>query len=289
MILRFVEDRRTLLWALVFFPALPALIYASPALALPLAPLMLYLSYCSGVLSHNHSHSPVFRKRAHNHVYSAWLSLFYGCPIFVWVPTHHRDHHVHVDGDRDRTSTRRHSANNTLRSALTYPFRSAAWQWPAVREYVANAKLRHPHRYRRLLAQTAALCAGHAALFALALALHGPLLGAFAYAAAFGLPALIAPWLMMFTNYLQHVDCDARAAGAHSRNFTQPLLNWLIFDNGFHTVHHDQPSLHWSRLKARHHERVTDIDPRCNERSLLSYCLKTYAGRGVRRSSAGAL
>jgi ribonuclease HII len=38
MILRFPEDRRTLLWAFVLFPVVPALVYAWPALALPLAP-----------------------------------------------------------------------------------------------------------------------------------------------------------------------------------------------------------------------------------------------------------
>src|SRR6187431_2061001 len=98
MLLRFNADRRTLFWALILFPALPALSYTRPELAPWLLPLSLYLAYCSGVLSHNHNHAPVFRGRRLNSLYSAWLSFFYGCPLFVWVPTHNQNHHRYLGG-----------------------------------------------------------------------------------------------------------------------------------------------------------------------------------------------
>jgi fatty acid desaturase len=276
MQLRFSEDRRTLFWACVLFPLLPGLVFFRPWLGLYLFPFILYLAYCSGVLTHNHSHVPVFRRPLYNRAYATWLSVFYGCPIFVWVPTHHLNHHVHVNGAEDTARTSRHGRGNSALAALSYPFHSSRWQWPAIRDYLAHERARSPLRHARLIRQAVFVFAAHAALLALALSLHGLVTGGMAYALAFGLPAAFAPWSMMVTNYLQHVECDAGSAHDHSRNFTHPLLNWFIFDNGFHTVHHEQPGLHWSHLRARHEALAAEIDPELNQSSPLGYCLRRY-------------
>ena len=93
MRLRFIEDRRTLVWAFLLFPLGPALALWRPSLLPWLVPLLLACSYLSGVLSHNHNHCPVFTTRAANLAYGAWLTFFYGFPTFAWVPTHNQNHH----------------------------------------------------------------------------------------------------------------------------------------------------------------------------------------------------
>src|SRR6185503_10072124 len=99
MHLRFAEDRRALFWAFVLFPAVPAIVYVWPR-ALPFAmPLALYLAYCSGVPAHNHNHCPTFRERWANAAYGCWLSIFYGVPIFAWIPTHNQNHHRYLNGE----------------------------------------------------------------------------------------------------------------------------------------------------------------------------------------------
>jgi beta-carotene hydroxylase len=281
MQLRFSADRRTLFWACVLFPLLPLLVYWRPWLGLYLFPFILYLAYCSGVLTHNHSHVPVFERPVHNRAYAAWLSVFYGCPIFVWVPTHHMNHHVHVNGPDDAARTTRHAPVNSLLAALSYPFYSSRAQLPAIRGYLAREKARSPRRYARLIHQALIVAGAHALLLGLGLALHGPLAGSMAYALAFGLPAAFAPWSMMVTNYLQHVECDATSEHDHSRNFTHPILNWFIFDNGFHTVHHEHPGLHWSRLRSKHHELSQRIAAHLNDSDPLGYCLRRYGPRGA--------
>src|SRR4051794_11541652 len=105
MVLRFAADRRTLVWSLLLFPALPALDYAAPSLAPWLLPFGLYLAYCAGVLTHNQQHAPIFRGKRANALYAAWLSFFYGCPVFVWLPTHNQNHHRYLDGPGDATRT----------------------------------------------------------------------------------------------------------------------------------------------------------------------------------------
>ena len=93
MKLRFAEDRRTLVWAFLLFPLAPTLTLLRPSLLPWLVPLLLYCSYLSGVLSHNHNHCPVFTSRGANLAYGAYLSFFYGFPSFAWVPTHNQNHH----------------------------------------------------------------------------------------------------------------------------------------------------------------------------------------------------
>jgi hypothetical protein len=58
-----------------------------PQLAPWLVPLALYFAYCSGIASHWHNHRPVFHGRRSNQLYAAWLSAWYGFPIFGWIPT----------------------------------------------------------------------------------------------------------------------------------------------------------------------------------------------------------
>lgn len=276
MQLRFIADRRVLIWVLILFPALPALSYARPALAPWLLPVALYLAYCSGVLAHNHNHTPVFRSKRVNSLYSAWLSFFYGCPLFVWVPTHNQNHHRYLDGPGDATRTALHSSRDSLWAALSYPTRSAIAQMPAILQYARAARQSHPARFRQIALETATVVLGHVAAFALAVACYGLGAGALLYTLAFGIPAGFAAWSMMFTNYLQHVGCDYASPDNHSRNFVSRAMNWLVFDAGYHTVHHEHAGTHWSAYPALHAARASRIDPRLNQRTILGYCVKTY-------------
>ena len=48
----------------------------------------------------------------------------------------------------------------------------------------------------------------------------------------------------------------------HSRNHIGRVLNWCLFNNGFHTAHHMRPGLHWSELPDFHREIAANIHPR---------------------------
>jgi beta-carotene hydroxylase len=276
MRLRFAEDRRTLLWAFVLLPLVPLLAYARPALAPWLLPLALYASYCSGVLSHNQNHCPTFVGRGANAAYAAWLSIFYGFPLFAWVPTHNQNHHRYLNGEGDATRTTLRGSADTAWMAFSYPVVSARSQLPLVLEWAREARGRQGARFARVVLESTALVLGHAGLAALAVWLHGAWLGAFVYLLSVGLPALMATYFMMFTNYVQHVGCDPASPDDHSRNFTSRFWNYFVFDNGLHTVHHEHPGVHWSRYRALHEARAARIEPRLNQNSLFGYVLRTY-------------
>jgi beta-carotene hydroxylase len=285
MLLRFTEDRRTLFYALVLFPLVPALCLARPALVPWLVPVALYASYLSGVLSHNHNHLGVFRNKRVNALYGAWLSVFYGMPLFAWIPTHNQNHHQELNGGADASRTTLAGADSLL-TLLRYPFVCARHQLPLVLRYAKEAAKHHPSRFRRILLETGALLAGHLAVALAGVALHGPKLGLVVYAVSLGAPALVAPYLMMLTNYVQHVGCDPSSPDDHSRNFTSPSFNYLVLENGLHTVHHEHPGTHWSRLRSLHEAREARMDPRLNERDLFSFVAKTYLHPFRRRNSS---
>jgi beta-carotene hydroxylase len=276
MQLRFIADRRALVWALFLFPALPALSYLRPWLAPWLLPLGLYLAYCSGVLAHNHNHSAVFRSKRLNSLYSAWLSFFYGCPLFVWVPTHNQNHHRFLDGPGDATRTSVHAERDTLWAALSYPTRSAIAQAPAIWHYARAARSRNGARFRQILLETLSVVLGHGAAFALAVYCYGFGHGALLYACAFGIPGSFAAWAMMFTNYVQHVGCDHASPDNHSRNFVSRAMNWWVFEAGYHTVHHEHAGIHWSAYPALHAWRGARIAPHLTQRTILGYCFERY-------------
>jgi len=276
MLPRYTSDYRTLFWALVLFPVIPALGYAWPSALSWLIPLALYTSYCAGVLTHNHVHVPVFRSRRANSLFSVWLSIFYGCPIAVWIPTHLENHHRFLDGPEDVTRTSRRSVKHDAWQALVYTAACASWQRPLIASYVRRAYARRGQHWAALRDQTLALGIAHAAMLALAIELHGPWRGTLTYALVFGLPAALAPTFMLFTNYIQHVHCDPTSEHDHSRNFVSRLVNWFVFDAGYHTVHHDRPSVHWSHYADLHAKRAARIHPSLNSHSVLSFCVTNY-------------
>jgi len=62
----------------------------------------------------------------------------------------------------------------------------------------------------------------------------------------------VALFLIQCVNFLQHVKTDAQSEWNHSRNFVSPTLNILLFNNGYHTVHHWKPGVHWTLTPKLH-------------------------------------
>ena len=116
----------------------------------------------------------------------------------------------------------------------------------------------------------------HLALLGVAMAMHGVALGFKVWAFAFLIPALFALWTIMFFNYIQHVHADPWSENDHSRSFDGKLINFLLFNNGFHAAHHENPGMHWSQLPAAHAQIAPHIDPRLVERNMWWYFCKCY-------------
>ena len=76
---------------------------------------------------------------------------------------------------------------------------------------------------------------------------------------------------------------DTTSEWNHSRNFVGRAFNWIMCNNGYHTIHHNRAGLHWSVLHEAHaREVVPRIDPALDEPSMVLYLLRTYLFRPAR-------
>jgi len=276
MLPRRVEDYRTLLWVFVLAPLVIATQYARPDLGLWLLPVSCYFAIAAGVIAHNHMHRPTLRAKWANELFSSWISVLYGYPVFAWLPTHNLNHHKLVNKRGDATITWRYTNKHNVWVAATYFFVSAYFQSEWIKNYIIAARRDKPEVFRRIVAQYLVTFGTHAAALAAAIALYGLRRGTLVWAFALGIPAFGALWTIMLFNYCQHVHTDPWSAHNHSRNFEGRLLNFLLFGNGFHTVHHEQASLHWADAAPAHALIRAQIDPRLCEWSMFWFFARQY-------------
>ena len=275
MLPRNPADYRTLLWVAIA-PALVAVQYARPELVPYLCWVSAYFALACGVIAHNHNHCPTFANKRMNGVFANWISIFYGYPTFAWVPTHNLNHHKYVNTAGDATITWRYTNRHNALVAATYFFVSSYFQAEPINEYIRKAKAKNPALYRRILLQYVVWGGAHLGMAALGVALYGWGQGLLLWLLTMGLPAFFALWTIMLFNYDQHAHTDPFDEYNHSRSFTGKLLNFLLFNNGFHYVHHEHPGTHWSKLGELHWQVHDKIHPSLALKSVWWYWFKQY-------------
>jgi fatty acid desaturase len=275
MLPRYRADYRTLLWA-VFMPVVALVQYARPGMIAYLSPISFYLAVSAGVMAHNHNHCPTFKSRWLNNAFASWISVFYGYPTFAWIPTHNLNHHKLVNKAGDATITWRHTNRHNFLVAFTYFFVSAYYQSEPINTFIRKARKNSPALFRQIVMQYAVWAGGQLLFFALGVYMFGFWGGLKVYALAVGLPACFALWTLMFFNYVQHVHTDPWSAHNHSRSFTGKVLNFFLFNNGFHAVHHEQAGAHWTTLPAAHAKIQSEIHPDLRPRSFFWWCFRVY-------------
>lgn len=226
----------------------------------------LHFSVAVAVITHNHNHINIWGNKVLNVLTDWWLTVFYGLPIFVWIPTHNRNHHRYNNKEGDTTRTYRHTEENDFVSLMQYPSVSGYNQ---IREgiipYMKELKEKNIDQYRQNWAQLAVLVLWLVVFFVL------DWQKAFLYVL---IPQQVAQLMVIIFNYVQHVHADEESAYNHSRNFMG--VNWFLFNNGYHTVHHMRASMHWSETPEAHAKVAHLIAPHLIEQSFWGYLFRTY-------------
>ncbi len=263
--LKYSADRRTLVYMLIT-TGLLILQWNLGSIIYPVYALSLFMAISVAVIAHNHNHVPIWKSRALNILTDYWLTIFYGFPAFGWIPTHNRNHHNLNNKEGDFTITYRLSEKNNLLTLLSYPSMSSYFQQKPIRDYL------------KLLYKTNRTNFYFAAFQYVALVVL--YVGGFLYnwektLLYIFIPHQVALFSILIFNYLQHVHADEESDIDHSRNFTG-FLNTLLFNNGYHTIHHKRANLHWSLTPAEHHKIANSIDPALNEKSFWRFIIRTY-------------
>ena len=233
----------------------------------PLFILSLYLAITVAVIAHNHNHVPMWKSSFLNHVTDNWITLFYGFPAFAWTPTHNKNHHKFNNREGDFTITYRFSEANNILTLLSYPSISSYFQQSPVMNHLRGLYKDKRNKFYLALIQYAVL--GLFIIIALLIDWRKALL-------FIVIPQQVALFVIMIFNYIQHVHADEESPLNHSRNFTSRFTNFMMFNNGYHTAHHNKASVHWSQLPAAHKKIAHQIEPHLNQSTIIGYLLKTY-------------
>jgi fatty acid desaturase len=277
--LRHPSDRRTLAFLSVFFGLVLLQWAAAPAswaLAVPIWVLTCWFSFFAAVAAHNAVHVPVFVRRWQNAGYQVVLTLAYGHPVSAFVPGHNLSHHRYTQTPRDAMRTTKARFRIHLVNALLFHVQVGGGVMRGNLLYFRAMATRHPRWFRQLLLEAGVFVAVCGALVCLDWQ---------KFVLYVLLPHQYAAWGIMTMNLLQHDGCDQESPWNHSRNFVGRLVNWWTFNNGYHTLHHLRPGVHWSQLPALHQVVVAPhIHPALDQRSLVVYLVRTFLlPRGRRR------
>ena len=282
--LRHAADRRSLALALLHFALVGATLVAFDAagwvIAVVAIPVLAGSAFIELIATHNAMHTPVFRDRRANRGWQCVLSACIGYPVSVFVPVHNLSHHLGLQTPRDilRTTEVRHRWN----------------LWNLVHHMAMGTV--HLHllhvaylvRMRRSRPRWFAQVRNEALVVAAYYTLIGFAVGPLALLVLVAVPSVLGQLLIVGFGYVQHDGCDPDSQHAHSRNFTSPIFNWFIFDNGFHTVHHNRPALHWSLGRALHDSEQALRPAGIDERSLAGYMWRAFGWPGRRLRYDGA-
>ena len=233
----------------------------------PLFILSLYLAITVAVIAHNHNHVPMWKSSFLNHFTDNWITLFYGFPAFAWTPTHNKNHHKFNNREGDFTITYRFSEANNIFTLLSYPSISSYFQQSPVMNHLKG--LYRTKRDKWWLAIIQYLALGLFIVIALLIDWRKALL-------FIVVPQQVALFVIMIFNYVQHVHADEESHYNHSRNFTSWFTNFMMFNNGYHTAHHNKASVHWSQLPAAHAKIAHLIEPHLNQSTIIGYLVRTY-------------
>lgn len=234
------------------------------------------VSWICAVIAHNTVHTPVFKQRILNKIFQVWVSLSYGFPISDYVPGHNLSHH--------RFTQKREDVMRTTHVRFRWNVLNFLLFMPAVTPGI----LRGNARFKAVMGDRAApwkrqlmiegIIVWSVKILCLWLDWQKALLYVF-------VPHLFANWGIVSVNFVQHDGCDPDHPYNHSRNFVGKFFNWCTLNNGFHTIHHEVPGLHWSVLPQAHAERIAPhIHPALDQPSLFLYVFRTviYPGKRLR-------
>lgn len=242
-------DYRALAW-LAMAIAVSVVSWSIPAARPALLPLGAYFSFAAGVIAHGHYHCPIFANRAANQTINLVTTLFFGFPTFVWVAGHNEKHHRYSNGPGDPTATWHIARRHNMATAIICPLYAMFYE-PIVVTFLVKSWRTNRRRFRSAMLQIVVF----AAFLTICLAANPA-----AFAWAFALPWALGLFAIHYFNYIQHVHCDPASEYAHSRDWTGSILNFLVFNQGYHTVHHRRPGAHWSEWPAMH-ARIGDRIP----------------------------
>jgi fatty acid desaturase len=226
-----------------------------------------YFGFLNSVVIHNHLHQGIFHDKRLNLIWRCVLSFGALYPASANIPAHNLvHHHFGDDGQPDWAAPDIVGFEWNALNLIHFPNVAGTQTFNGVQRW--KAVLDRKAFSRQYLREQV-----------VAFGLTAVLLAFDFWTALFFvvLPQLYGARCILRINLIQHDRCDVTSEWNHSRNFVGRAFNWIMCNNGYHTIHHNKAGLHWSKLAEAHERDVKPrIDPSLDERSMVGYLLRTY-------------
>ncbi|MCW3127464.1 MAG: fatty acid desaturase [Bacteroidetes bacterium] len=281
--LRYKADRRTVATVTLYWVVAiaPWLLWDSMATWQIIAWVIVncLFSFFCAVIVHNSIHAPIFKDRTMNRLFQFVLSFTYGHSVSAYVPGHNFSHHKFTQEREDAIRTTKARFRINLFNQLFFFYIMSG---DILKGEIRFGKKMYQERPKWFWQYATEL--GLVILVNVVLVIIN-----WKCAILFWLiPHQYAAWGIVGTNYFQHDGADETHAYNHSRNFSGKILNWIIFNNGYHGAHHNKPNLHWSLLPEYHDKHMRpNIHPNLDRVSLIPYLIETHIYPGKRLDYLG--
>ena len=260
-------DRRQVAIVSAYVVLLFAMVLVPACRNLACLALACWLSFLNSVVIHNQMHKGIFKSRALNRAFRCVLSFGSLYPASANVASHNLvHHHFDDDGQEDWAAPDISAFRLPLANLIHFPNVAGPRTFAGVSRWARTTRQRD-FRAQYHLEQVVAF------------GLTGALMLYDFWGTVFFVlvPQLWGARGILRINLIQHEGCDTTSEWNHSRNFVGKAFNWVMCNNGYHTIHHNRAGLHWSVLADLHTREVTPrLDPALDERSMVVYLLRRF-------------
>ncbi len=219
--------------------------------------LLLFFKPIASLVQHNHVHYPIFHSGLLNSTFDLLLAISAGHLCSEWNLHHNIGHHGNRINSREDTSSVRHADSGKYMGKLEYIVSGSLKIYPDCLQMALQFYRQKKPRYLRvLILETLFWLVVHAYFLSV-----NPKMSFFFLLLANGINRALV-WLGA---YWHHLNVPAEDIYTSTNMYTGKLFNLISLNIGYHVAHHEQPTLHWSRLK----ERTAVILPRIPPHQIL--------------------
>lgn len=226
-----------------------------------------WLSFLNAVVIHNHLHKGIFKSKTLNRLFRLVISFGSMYPASANVASHNIvHHHFDDDGQPDWAAPKNARFRWHLLNLIHFPNVIGPNTFDGVSRWATTT------RQKDFRGQ-------YLAEMVVAFGLTGVLLVWDFWTALFFvvMPQLWGARGILRINLIQHDGCDVESEWNHSRNFVGRGFNWVMCNNGYHTIHHNFAGVHWAELAELHDRKVKGrIDGSLDEPSMVLYLLRSF-------------
>ncbi|PKL75505.1 MAG: hypothetical protein CVV27_14995, partial [Candidatus Melainabacteria bacterium HGW-Melainabacteria-1] len=210
---------------------------------LAITALLLFFKPIASLVQHNHVHYAIFNSRFLNTIFDLLLAISAGHICSEWTLHHNIGHHGNPINSLADTSSVRHPKTRKYMSKLEYIILGSLKIYPDCCRMAWRFYQQGKPRYLITLVYESIFW----------LAVHAYFLSVNPSMALLFLVLanLINRALVWLGAYWQHLNVPAQNLYDSSNMYAGPIFNLISLNIGYHVAHHEQPTLHWSKLKAR--------------------------------------